>query len=107
MDSPPPTRGSSQRKRILIWLIAVACFVVATIGTIISSNKPAPEPNFVWLDQAQFARQMHPGRLKRLYYKVVNFTAPVWQHFSRPRTHILINSKILAFHGLSTGQLAI
>jgi hypothetical protein len=108
MDSPPPASGSNQSKKFRIWLIiAVACLVVASVGTIISSNKPAPEPNFVWLDQTQFARQMHPGRLKRLYYKVVNFTAPVWQHFSRPRTHILINSKILAFHGLSTGQLAI
>jgi hypothetical protein len=107
MDSPPPARGSSQRKRILIWLIAVACFVVATIGTIISSNKPAPEPNFVWLDQTQFARQMHPGRLKRLYYKVVNFTAPLWQHFRPPKTQINITSKILAVHDLTNGQLDI
>jgi hypothetical protein len=42
-----------------------------------------------------------------LYYKVVNITAPVWQHFRRPKTHIHITSKILAVHGLTTGQLGI
>lgn len=74
---------------------------------LVASYKTAPETNFVWLDQGQFARQMQPGRLKRLYYKVVNLTAPVWQRFRRPKTHIEIKAKILAVHGVTTGELGI
>jgi len=107
MDSPSPAPVSNRGKGIRIWFILVGACLVIAIAAITAANKPAPELNFVWLDQSKFASQMRPGRLKRLYYKVVNFTAPVWQHFSRPRTHILINSKILAFHGLTTGQLTI
>jgi hypothetical protein len=107
MDFPPPASGSNQAKGIRIWLIIAAAFLVAVITAIISSNKNAPEPNFVWLDQRQFARQMQPGRLKRLYYKVLNLTAPVWKHFTRPRTQIVITSKVLSVHGVATGQLGI
>src|SRR5262249_19240383 len=67
----------------------------------------APEPTFAWLDPSEFAGQVQPGRIKRLYYKVVRFTAPVWRHFSRPKTQILITSKILAVHGVTTSQLDI
>jgi hypothetical protein len=107
MDSPPPVSVPNRTKGIRIWFIIAAACLIAVIVAIISSNKAAPEPNFVWLDQSKFASQMRPGRLKRLYYKVVNFTAPVWQHFRRPKTHILIGSKIMAVHGLSTGELGI
>jgi hypothetical protein len=107
MDSPPPAPVSNRGKGIRIWfIIAGACLVVAIVATLAPKNT-APEPTFVWLDQRQFSRQMHPGRLKQLYYKVMNFTAPVWQHFRRPKTHILIGSKIMAVHGLSTGELGI
>jgi hypothetical protein len=81
--------------------------LVVAIVTIFTSNKPKPEPTFVWLDQSQFSRQMQPGRLKRLYYKVVNLTAPVWQRFRRPKTQIQIAAKILAVKGVTTGQLGI
>jgi hypothetical protein len=74
---------------------------------LVASYKTAPETNFVWLDQSQFARQMQPGRLKRLYYKIVHITAPVWQRFRRPKTQIHINSKLLAVHGVTAGQLGI
>jgi hypothetical protein len=107
MDSPPPLSAPNPNKGIRIWLIIAAACLVVGIVAIISSNKPGPEPNFIWLDQAQFAHQMHPGRFRRLYYKVVHFTAPVWQRFSRPKTHILISSKIFAVHGVTTGQLGI
>jgi hypothetical protein len=107
MDSPAPAPGSNPAKRIRIWLVAVAACLAAALVAIVAPKKPAPEPTFVWLDQTQFARQMQPGRLKRLYYKVVNFTAPVWRHFSRPKTQILITSKILAVHGVTTAQLDI
>jgi hypothetical protein len=107
MDSPPPVSAPNRKKGLLIWFIIAATFLVVGIVAIISSNKPGPEPDFVWLDQTQFARQMHPGRLKRLYYKVVNFTAPVWRYFSRPRTQILITSKILSVHGVTASQLNI
>jgi len=108
MDSPSSAATSKATKGIRIWFaIAAACLMAVIVVAIISSNHAPPEPNFVWLDQSQFARRMQPGRLKRLYYKVVNFTAPVWQHFRRPKTHILIGSKILAVHGVTTGELAI
>jgi hypothetical protein len=107
MDSLPSTPPPNRTKAIRTWIVIAAVCLVVAIVTIISSNKPNAEPNFVWLDQRQFARQMQPGRLKRLYYKVVRFTAPVWQHFRRPKTQILITSKILAVRGVTTSQLDI
>jgi hypothetical protein len=107
MDSPAPAPISNRNKGLRIWFIVLAAFLVAALVGIIAQKKAAPEPTFVWLDQSQFARQTQPGRLKRLYYKVVNFTAPVWRHFRRPKTQILITSKILAVHGVTTSQLDI
>ena len=107
MDSPPPVSVPKWKKGIWIWIIIAAACLVVGILAIISSHKPGPEPDFVWLDQTQFARQMRPGPLKRMYYKFVNLTAPVWRHFSRPKTQILITSKILAVHGVTTSQLDI
>jgi hypothetical protein len=108
MDSPQPPSGSNPKKRTRIWLIfAAACLVVAIVVTFLVSSRPAPEPNFVWLEQSYFARQMQPGRLKRLYYKVVSLTAPVWQRFRRPKRHIQTEAKILAARGVTTGQFGI
>src|SRR6267142_3181694 len=108
MDSPSSAATSKATKGIRIWFaIAAACLMAVIVVAIISSNHAPPEPNFVWLDQSQFARQMQPGRLKLLYYKVVNFTAPVWQRFRRPKTHIEIKAKILAVHGVTSGDLGI
>lgn len=107
MDSPPPASGSNQRKKIRIWLIIAAACLMVGIVAINSSKEPVSEPNFVWLDQAQFARQMRPGRLKRLYYQLVYMTAPVWQRFRRPKTNIQITSKILAVHGVTAGDFGI
>jgi hypothetical protein len=94
-------------KRIRIWLIALAACLAVALVAIIAPKKAAPEPAFVWLDQSQFARQMQPGRLKRAYYKVVSLTAPVWQRFRRPKTHILIGCKLLAVHSPLTGAFGI
>lgn len=105
MDSPAPV--SNRRKKLRIWFIVVAASLFVGLVAIISPNKAVPGPNFAWLDQSQFARQRQPGRLKRLYYKVVRFTAPVWQHFRPPKTHILITSKILSVHGVTTSELGI
>jgi hypothetical protein len=107
MDSPAPAPVSNRRKGLRTWFIVVAGLLVIALTAIITPKKAAPEPTFVWLDQSQFARQRQPGRLKRLYYKVVRFTAPVWRHFRRPKTQILITCKILAVHGVTTGQLDI
>src|SRR5215475_12797936 len=105
MDSPLPAPVSNRKKGLRIWLAVVAAFFVVALFAILVPKKGAPEPTFVWLDQTQFARQRQPGRLRRMYYKVVKFTAPVWRHFSRPKTQILITSKILAVHGVTTSQL--
>jgi len=106
MDSLPSTPPPNRTKAIRTWIIIAAICLVVAIVTIISSNKPKPGSNFVWLDQSQFAYPP-PGRLKRLYYKVVNLTAPVWQHFRPPKKHICITSELLAVHGLTTGRLEI
>jgi len=98
-----PNRIRGNRVR---FIIAAACLVAGTLA-IIASKKAAPEPTFVWLDQSYFARQMQPGRLKRLYFKVVSLTAPVWQRFRRPKMHIQTEAKILAAQGLITGQFGI
>jgi hypothetical protein len=80
MDSPLSASASNPQKRLGIWfIIAGACLVVGILA-IITSNKSKPAPNFAWLDRDQFSLQVRPGRFKRLYYKLVNFTAPVWQH---------------------------
>jgi hypothetical protein len=107
MDSRPSTSPPNRTKVIRLWIIIAAICLVFAIVAIISSNKPRPEPTFIWLDQTQFALQLRPGRLKRLYYKVVNLTAPVWQRFRRPKTQIQIATKILAVKGVTTGQLGI
>jgi hypothetical protein len=109
MDSPQSPQPFSQSKRLRtgIIFVALALLAVVIIGIARSSKKPTPEPPLVWLDQTQFARQMQPGRLKRLYYKVVSLTAPVWQRFRRPKTHIQIAAKILAAQGVTTGQFGI
>jgi hypothetical protein len=113
MDSPKPPQPFSQSKRLRTGTIfvAVALLAVVIIGIAKSSQKAIPEPPLVWLDQSQFARQMQPGRLKRLYYKVyykvVSLTAPVWQRFRRPKRHVQIAAKILAVQGVTTGQLGI
>src|SRR6267378_5168571 len=109
MDPPPPPQRFSQSKRLRtgIIIVALALLAVVIFGLTKSSKNPPPEPPLVWLDQTQFARQMQPGRLKRLYYKVVNLTAPVWQRFRRPKTHIEIKAKILAVYGVTTGELGI
>jgi len=107
MDSAAPASVSNQRKRIRVWVIITpACLIVAIIA-IVASKKPGPEPKFAWLDQTQFSRQMRPGRLTQLYYKVVNFTAPVWHRFRRPKTHIQISIKFLAVHGVTATELGI
>lgn len=107
MDSLPSTPPPNQTRTIRTGIFIAAIGLVVAIVAILSLNKPKPEPAFVWLDQSQFSRQMRPGRLKQLYYKVVNFTAPVWRHFRRPKTQILIAAKILAGKGVTTGQLGI
>jgi len=107
MDSLPSTPAPNRTRTIRTGIFIAAMGLVVAIVTIFTSNKPKPEPTFVWLDQSQFSRQMQPGRLKRLYYKVVNLTAPVWQRFRRPKTQIQIAAKILAVKGVTTGQLGI
>src|SRR6266481_9460319 len=109
MDSPqlPEPFSQSKRLRTGIIIVALALLAVVIFGLTKSSKNPPPEPPLVWLDQTQFVRQMQPGRLKRLYYKVVSLTAPVWQRFRRPKTHIQIAAKILAAQGVTTGQFGI
>ena len=109
MDPPPPPQRFSQSRRLRtgIIIVALALLAVVIFEIVKSSKKPPPEPPLVWLDQTQFARQMQPGRLKRLYYKVVSLTAPVWQRFRRPKTQIQIAAKILAVKGVTTGQIGI
>src|SRR5712672_3647256 len=109
MDTPQPAQGLSHSKRLRtgIIIVALALLAVVIFGLTKSSKNPPPEPPLVWLDQTQFARQMQPGRLKRLYYKVVSLTAPVWQRFRRPKRHIQTEAKILAARGLTTGQFGI
>jgi hypothetical protein len=107
MDSPLPDSGSSPTKRSRIWFIIAASCLIVVMVAVVASYKTEPKTNFVWLDQRQFARQMQPGRLKRLYYKFVHLTAPVWQHFRQPKTQIHIASKFLAVHGVTTSELSI
>ncbi len=107
MDSPPPASGSTPIKGIRIWVIIAAGCLLLLMVALVASYKTTPKTNFVWLDQRQFASQMQPGLLKILYYKFVHLTAPVWQHFRRPKTQIHIASKFLAVHGLSAGELGI
>jgi hypothetical protein len=107
MDSPQPVSVPNRTRFTGIWLIIAAASLVVVFVAIVASRHPAPEPNFVWLDQSQFARQTRPGRLKTLYFKIVRITAPIWQRFRRPKTNILIDSKIMAVHGASTSDLGV
>src|SRR5690349_20797474 len=83
---------------LLLVLVAVAIFAFRL------TRQTEPEPRFRWLTPAQFNP---PGRLRMLYYRIVNLTAPVWHHVSRPKTQIQISSKILAARNGAGEQFAI
>lgn len=101
--APPPRRPRRFHLGIIIGTLAVV--IVTILGVSTASRKAATEPNFVWLDPAQFARQRRPGRLKILYYKALNLSAPLWQRFRRPKTPIQIVTRIFAVHGVRAEQL--
>lgn len=103
--APPPRRPRRFHPGIIFG--ALALVVVVIIGISTASRNAGTQPNLVWLDPAQFARQMRPGRLKMLYYKALNLSAPLWQRFRRPKTQIHIATKIFAVHGMKTDQLDI
>jgi hypothetical protein len=109
MDLPQPAERFSVSKwrRVRIVVVLLVVLVSFGVSSLIRSRNVAPEPTFAWLQPAQFARQMRPGRLKLLYYKALNFTAPVWQRFRSPKTSVVIDSKIFAVHGATIGQLAL
>src|SRR5256885_11042258 len=100
MDSPPPAPELSRSNRVRVRMIISALALLAVV--IFEITKPSktasPEPPFVWVDPARFARQMRPGKLKLLYYRGLNLTAPLWQRFRTPKTQIQIASKLLAVH---------
>lgn len=107
MDPSQPASSSPRPKRVHVGIViaVLALVVVMIVGISTASRKAATKPRFVWLDQAQFARQMRPGRLKALYYKALHLSAPLWQRFQRPKTQIAIATKIYAVHGIKTEQL--
>ena len=107
MDPAQPVVAPNRTKAIHTWIIIAAVCLLVVIVAIVALKNPAPGPQLQWLDQTQFARQMQPGRLKRLYFKIVHITAPVWQRFRKPKTPIRISSEFLAFHGLFSGDLGI
>jgi hypothetical protein len=100
-----PSRSKVIRIEIIIAVIALSVVCIFKITQ--SPQNAAPQATLVWLDPAEFAPKMRPGRLKMLYYKALNFTAPVWQRFRHPKTHILIASKVLAARGVTTTQLGV
>jgi len=109
VDSLKPVQGASQPKSIRIG-IAVSVFVllgVLIFAIAIGSKSASPEATLVWLEPIQFAGQMQTNRFARVYYKALNFAAPVLRHFQRPKTQILIASKFLAAHDVSMSQLGI
>lgn len=109
MNSPQlPHRVSNRRRiRLCIFIFTFAILATVIVGLAIALKNRAPEANLVWLDPARFARQIRPGPFKRLYYRALNFAAPVLQHFRRPKKTILVNSQILAVHGATVSQLGL
>src|ERR1051325_8094511 len=74
MDSPPlaPELSRSNRMRVGMIIGALALLAVVIFEITKPSKTASPEPPFVWVDPAQFARQMRPGKLKLLYYRGLN-----------------------------------
>lgn len=109
MDSPQPVHGFTGRKhvRVSILVISIVILALIIIALAVSSKNRAPEPNFIWLDQAEFARQMHPGRLKRLYYKALNLAAPLLKHFKSSKKQLVIDTSIFASHGTTIEELRV
>ena len=106
MDSPQPANlAPSRRTRFGIIVVVFALLALVVIGILFARKKPAPEPTLVWLDPVQFTSQMHPGRLKRLYYKALNLATPLLKHFNSSKRHILIDTIIFASHGATIEEL--
>lgn len=106
MDSPQPANlAPSRRTRFGIIVVVFALLALVVIGILFARKKPAPEPTLVWLDPVQFTSQMHPGRLKRLYYKALNLATPLLKHFNSSKRHILIDTSIFASHGATIEEL--
>jgi hypothetical protein len=108
MDSPQSANPSLKRRiRIGVIAIAFALVTLVVVGILSARKKPALEPTLVWLDPVQFASQMHPGRLTRLYYQALNLTAPLFKHFKSSKKQILIDASIFAARETSMDELHI
>ncbi len=109
MDSPQSLQPVSHRRRVGVGILIFVLGILATVivGIVIASKNRAPEAELVWLDPAQFTRQMRTGSLKGLYYKTLNFAAPLLQHFRQPRKVILLKSQFLAVHGATVSELGL
>jgi hypothetical protein len=106
MDSPQPTSRSARFKRTGITIAATTALLVIVIFAAINRSANSTSKNtFAWLNPAQFGPQVRPGRIKLVYYKVLSFTATLWQRFRKPKTQIHIASKMLALRGVSPDQL--
>jgi hypothetical protein len=109
MDPSLPAQKFSLSKwfRSGIIIIAAVLLVGLAISFVLRSTNPAPEPAFAWLNAAQFVHSGRPGKIKLLYWKVLNFTAPVWQHFRSSKPNIQISSKILTIRGVESARLSV
>src|ERR1051325_6619133 len=110
MDPSKPTRAPNRSKLLIRFgiIAVVALLLVGTLVAFLSSSKnAASEPALVWLDPAQFTRQMHPGRLTRLYYKVLNLAAPLVKHFTSAKRQIMIDARFFASQGTAIEELQV
>lgn len=106
MDSPLAKPSSSGRRWIGIVAVAVVLLSLVVIALCLAS-KNSPEPALVWLDPVQFTAQMQPGRLKKMYYKVLNLAAPLLKHLISPKKQLVIDARVFASHGTPIDELQV
>ena len=89
--SPPSKRN--RRSTIRLALAALGVLLTSTILFIVFTA--SPDPDVVWLTQAEMIQPKHTGPLTQLKHKFMNLTAPLWRRYWSSQPQILIDSSLL------------
>jgi hypothetical protein len=95
MEALSAGRGSRRRAvwKLGAWLAGAG--LLALVLFLSLHAKPRPQPRFVWMTPAEFARTTTPGQLTKLKYKLIRLLGPVANWLPQKRTLILVESQFL------------
>src|SRR5438132_4210904 len=93
-EQEPSAAQSGGRRRG--WVPAALAVVVLLLVIALSLFQRAPlQPQFVWLAASSVSQPANQSLWTNLRFKVVRLTAPIWRHFKKPATNILLDSTLM------------